>query len=79
MTKKCVLCGKIIENIYDENNPWPLADEGVCCSECNDSVVAARIARVTGENPEELAETLRLARKKGMEFIAEQKMKKNPQ
>lgn len=75
MAKKCVLCGKTIENIHDENNPWPLATEGVCCSECNDKVVAARISMITKEDPDDIVETLRLAREKGAEFIAQQKMK----
>ena len=45
MATKCVLCGKEIENIYDQNNPWPLAcGEGdVCCTACNEKVIEARL------------------------------------
>lgn len=71
---KCCLCGRECENEWG-NNPWPLAEKGVCCDECNDKVVAARIAQATGEDIESLTATLREARKKGMEFIAQQRMK----
>jgi hypothetical protein len=39
--EKCVLCDKF----FDEwgNNPWPLAEEGRCCDDCNLNVIAARL------------------------------------
>lgn len=38
----CVLCGKHI--VGYGNNPFPLADEGKCCDECNKTkVIPARI------------------------------------
>lgn len=40
----CCLCGKRIE--FYGNNPWPLADEGVCCEECNVKVIDERLRRL---------------------------------
>ena len=68
MTEKCVLCGKELENEYG-NNPWPLADHGRCCDDCNDRVSAVRISRITGENPDDVVEVLRAARIKAMELM----------
>ena len=42
-TKDCVLCGGICE-LYG-NNPHPLANDGLCCDDCNlNKVVPARLA-----------------------------------
>lgn len=42
--KKCCLCGKEIDGYG--NNPWPLAEEGECCDECNETkVIPARIEK----------------------------------
>ena len=41
-SKKCVLCNK--EFTEYGNNPWPLADKGQCCNDCNiNKVLPARI------------------------------------
>lgn len=72
----CCLCGRECENQWG-NNPWPLAQKGVCCDDCNDLVTATRLSRITGEDPGEICETLRLTR-----LQAEGMMKKkveNPQ
>jgi len=46
--RKCVLCG--IELMPGEgNNPWPLADHGECCNECNERVTSARLDRKESE------------------------------
>lgn len=47
----CVLCGKE----YDDygNNPWPLADEGRCCHDCNELVIEARVMRKRQEKERE--------------------------
>jgi len=38
----CVLCEKTFKG--DGNNPWPLAENGLCCSLCNkDKVIPARV------------------------------------
>lgn len=56
--KPCVLCGGPIKPPIDLTtglpcegmapdmmgcNPWPLAEEGKCCHECDDWVIAARL------------------------------------
>lgn len=46
MMKRCCLCGRELKEIYECNNPWPLADEskdGPCCPECNQHVITARL------------------------------------
>jgi len=40
----CVICGKQI--IGYGNSPWPLADSGRCCDNCNSRVVTARFERL---------------------------------
>lgn len=46
---KCVICGKWCYGWGDHqqygNNPYPLADDGECCDECNKMVVTERIIR----------------------------------
>ncbi len=48
--KTCCICGKNFEGFG--NNPEPLQPfnngENVCCDDCNKGVIAARIARATG-------------------------------
>lgn len=42
METKCIICNKpILDPVLEGNNPWPLAlsVQGVCCSECNKSMV----------------------------------------
>lgn len=39
---RCVLCGKRCECRYG-NNPYPLAEEGRCCGDCNIKVILARL------------------------------------
>ncbi len=41
---KCVICGKQITGYG--NNPWPLADSGRCCDNCNGKVITARFERL---------------------------------
>lgn len=44
--KICVICGKEFEGWG--NNPYPVANEGECCDECNASkVIPARIKELT--------------------------------
>ena len=39
---KCCLCGKTINGFG--NNPYPLANEGQCCDDCNwNLVIPARV------------------------------------
>lgn len=45
---ECVIC-------HDEwsgfgNNPWPLADEGRCCDDCNVEVIVARLRNMREVN-----------------------------
>ena len=42
--KICVLCGEVYYGFG--NNPAPLSLEGRCCNDCNNLVVAVRIAAV---------------------------------
>jgi hypothetical protein len=42
--EKCCICGKTI--IGWCNNPWPLREDGKCCDECNQKVVAYRIIQM---------------------------------
>lgn len=39
--KVCCLCGKRFSGWG--NNPWPLAEEGECCDDCNNDVIMARL------------------------------------
>mgnify|MGYP003313527554 CR=1 FL=1 len=39
--QKCCICGK--EFVGWGNNPYPLKNEGRCCDECNNVVIAFRI------------------------------------
>lgn len=39
--QECVLCGDDVGEWG--NNPYPLADEGKCCDNCNWDVIQARI------------------------------------
>ncbi len=41
MSKECVMCGGDAGEYG--NNPAPLHTEGVCCDDCNQEVVMARI------------------------------------
>lgn len=63
---KCCLCGRECENQWG-NNPWPLAEKGVCCDDCNDLVTATRLSKITGEDPGEIRDTLRQTRVQAME------------
>lgn len=43
---ECILCGKTVTDIWDANNPEPLAsyEEGQCCKHCDQTkVIPARI------------------------------------
>lgn len=43
--ERCVICGQPIVGMG--NNPWPIKDEGSCCSVCNFThVVPARLAKL---------------------------------
>ena len=42
-TKVCVLCGRPITGWG--NNPYPLAEDGECCDQCNAYVVHVRLIR----------------------------------
>lgn len=42
----CCICGKRIKNEWG-HNPWPIKDEGECCSKCNEKVIAYRIIRLS--------------------------------
>ena len=39
----CVLCGRPIRGWG--NNPYPLAEDGECCDDCNALVIEARLIR----------------------------------
>ena len=39
----CVLCGRPITGWG--NNPYPLAEDGECCDQCNTLVIEARLIR----------------------------------
>lgn len=41
----CCIRGKRIKNEWG-CNPWPIKDEGECCSECNGKVIAYRLIRL---------------------------------
>lgn len=43
---ECVLCRRILYGFG--NNPWPLADHGQCCDECNAKVIEARLSKAFG-------------------------------
>lgn len=52
MKKICCICGE--EFIGYGNNPWPVAEEGECCDQCNsDSVIPARLQRMQEGNTDE--------------------------
>lgn len=72
MTERCVLCDKELENEYG-NNPWPLADHGRCCDDCNDLVTASRMAPIVGSDPNDLAMVLRKTRLLAMEMMEQKK------
>lgn len=38
---KCCICGKTFEGYG--NNPWPLAEKGLCCDSCYFKVIQARL------------------------------------
>ena len=42
--EKCVICRHEIRDDPFGHNPYPLAEDGHCCSKCNQLVVEARIA-----------------------------------
>ena len=45
----CCLCGAYISNPALSNNPYPLADDGVCCIDCNtERVIPARVGAALG-------------------------------
>ena len=47
----CVICGAKFEGWG--NNPWPIAEKGECCQECNfKHVIPARIALLRAEREE---------------------------
>lgn len=43
---RCVLCGRPITGWG--NNPYPLAEDGECCDDCNNAVIQARLMRAMG-------------------------------
>ena len=51
--KKCIICGKIIDNRSDEHNAEPVK-EGICCSNCNEKEVIPK--RVLEYHFKQLAE-----------------------
>lgn len=44
--KQCVLCKEEIRDDPYGHSAYPLSNEGVCCSLCNEYVVEARITRI---------------------------------
>lgn len=43
---KCCICGKTIDDKWG-NNPYPVKEEGRCCSECNwNVVIPARLEKI---------------------------------
>lgn len=42
----CVLCGRPITGWG--NNPYPLAEDGECCDQCNMKVIEARLSKAFG-------------------------------
>lgn len=50
-TQTCVLCTETITDDPYGHNPAPLADHGVCCSDCNTTkVIPARFAELTEDS-----------------------------
>ena len=47
-THTCCICGKAFKG--HGHNPHPIANEGVCCDECNTKVVVERIKVMEGTN-----------------------------
>lgn len=48
ISKKCIICEKEYEGYG--NNPYPLAEKGQCCDECNiEKVIPARLRRIQVE------------------------------
>lgn len=39
IVKTCCICGKVLHSPWDENNPRPYKDSGVCCGDCNTTYV----------------------------------------
>ena len=50
--KICCICGQVF--VGYGNNPWPVAEEGECCDQCNyDSVIPARLRKMKEDTNEE--------------------------
>lgn len=47
-THTCCICGKSFKG--HGHNPHPIANEGICCDECNAKVVVERIKVMEGTN-----------------------------
>ena len=41
---KCVICSETVNEWG--NNPYPIAEEGQCCDNCNDKVIDARMNNI---------------------------------
>ena len=67
----CVLCSKVCDCAYG-HNPRPLKDEGVCCSECNQMVILARMGMLK-KNAQGEFEFQRLAYRPTIGLIQPQK------
>jgi hypothetical protein len=53
MKKICCICGDE-DFIGYGNNPWPVAEEGECCDQCNsDTVIPARLKMMQEGNADE--------------------------
>ena len=53
MEKKttCCICGKPFKGYG--NNPWPIAEKGVCCDKCNlTQVIPARLQQMEDKDNE---------------------------
>ena len=53
-TQRCCICGEKFEGFG--NNPFPVKTEGVCCNDCNNLVVSARIMGI--KDNEEYKQTI---------------------
>ena len=76
----CCICGKIIRNEFDSNNPWPIRPyssigekENRCCKECNDKyVVTFRILNLgEGEEYDENVKVLQQMSKQELDNFME--------
>lgn len=52
----CCICGKTFYGYG--NNPYPLKEDGLCCDNCNEKVIEARLEKLKEKDYEKNAEIL---------------------